>query len=572
MPPLGRALQDLDLGHLRILAELWGLDLPPGRAPEVAPELARGMLEPGLALEIAQALPARAREALDLMLANAGREKIGELALRFGSLRPIGPGRRDREQPWRDPEAALDGLWYRGLISLGFFETPSGAEEFAYIPDELQKALRPLTPEPAHPLSPRQPPAVLRLAGGAADDAVTLLAALRRRPARSQGDLARSHRDASRSDRDAARSGALSPALSAALQRHLIYPASLPFLVALLRGLGVLVPGPLRPEPAGVRELLAAGRTEAEARLLEEWRATRRYNDLANTPGLAAPKGKWPNEPAVSRAAVLARVASWGVGQWYDLESAIGEVRRLHPAFLRPGGDFDSWLLQDAASGRLLRGLADWDLVEGALLRHVILGPLHWLGAADHGFEDGSIHPTVFRFRFDPASGLPAEAPPGAEVETQPVRVFPDGRLVVPRLASLAHRYQVARFAEWRGREEEGFRYRLTPKALAAAASQGLDARRVANVMEAASGRALPEPLRRAIERWSQRGTEAVLESTVVLRVKNAETLRWLRSDPATGRFLEEILGPTAVRIRTRDQEALLTAAARRGLLIQPDE
>jgi hypothetical protein len=157
-------------------------------------------------------------------------------------------------------------------------------------------------------------------------------------------------------------------------------------------------------------------------------------------------------------------------------------------------------------------------------------------------------------------------------VQAQPVRVFPDGRLVVPRSASLAHRYQVARFAEWRGREKEDFHYRLTPKALAAAASQGLDARRVVSVLEAASGRPLPEPLRRAIERWSQSGTEAVLGSTLVLRVKNAETLRRLRSDPATGRFLEEILGPTAVRIRTRDREALLTAAARRGLLIQPEE
>lgn len=551
MPSLGRALQDLDLGHLRILAELWGLDFPLGRAPEAAPELARCMLEPGLALEITQSLPARVREALDLLLANHGRERIGELALRFGPIRPIGPGRRDREQPWRDPEAALDGLWYRGFIGLGFFETPSGPEEFAYIPDELQEALRPLTPEPPHDLSPSQPPAVLRPAGGAADDAVTLLAALRRRPARSE---------------------ALAPALSAALQRHLIHPASLPLLLALLRGLGVLVPGPLRPDPAGVRELLAAGRAEVEARLLEEWRATRRYNDLANTPGLAAPKGKWPNDPAVSRAAVLARVASWGVGQWYDLESAIGEVRRLHPAFLRPGGDFDSWLLQDAASGRLLRGLADWETVEGALLRQVILGPLHWLGAADHGFENGSVHPTRFRLRFDPASALTAKALPGTEVQAQPVRVFPDGRLVVPRSASLAHRYQVARFAEWRGREKEDFHYRLTPKALAAAASQGLDARRVASVLEAASGRRLPEPLRRAIERWSQSGTEAVLESTLVLRVKDAETLRRLRSDPATGRFLEEVLGPTAARIRARDREALLTAAARRGLLIQPDE
>jgi hypothetical protein len=551
MPSLGRALQDFDLGHLRILAELWGLDLPPGRAPEVAPELARRMLEPGLPVETAQTLPALPRQALDLLLAHQGRQTLGELTLRFGPMRPIGPGRREREQPWRDPEAALDGLWYRGLIGLGFFDTPSGPEEFAYIPDELEEVLRPLTPQLPLQLAPCQPPAIVKQGGGAADDAVTLLAALRRRPARTE---------------------ALPPALIAPLMRHVLHPDSVPLLMALLRGIGVLIPSPWRPDPAAVRELLAAGHAEAEARLLEEWRTTRRHNDLAGTPGLAAPKGEWPNDPAVSRAAVLARLTSWRSSLWYDLESAVEDVRQNHPAYLRPGGNFDSWILQDASSGRLLRGLADWDRVDGALLRQVIFGPLHWLGAVDLGIEEGSGRPTSFRLRFDPASGGEAETAPEPGGRQGYARVFPDGRLIVPRTASLAHRYQVARFAEWSGRETDNFRYRLTPRALAAASSQGLDARRVASVLEAASGRPLPDALRRAIGRWSQRGTEAVLESTVVLRVKNAEILRQLRSDPAIRRYLEEVLGPTAVRIRLRDREALLAAAARRGLLIQPGD
>jgi len=520
--------------------------------------LARRMIEPGVAIEIAQALPVRSREALDALLAHNGRQSMGEMALRFGPMRPIGPGRRDREQPWRDPEAALDGLWYRGLIGLAFFETPTGPEEFAYLADELREALQPLIPTPPLRLPPSPPPAVMQPAGGAADDAVTLLAALRRRPARSVGGAA--HADS------------LPPALSAALQRHLIHPESLGLLLVLLRGLGVIVPGPLRPDPVKVRELLAAGRAEVQGRLLEEWKGTRRYNDLANTPGLTAPKGKWPNDPAVSRAAVLARLASWPVGEWLVLESAISEVRRLHPAFLRPGGDFDSWHLQDSFNGRFLRGLVDWELVDGTFLRHVISAPLHWLGAADRGYDEGSARPTHFRVRLGSASGTPVPAPLEPEADLPPARLFPDGRILVPRLASLPHRYQVARFAEWSGRDASGYRYRLTPRALAAAAAQGLEARRVAGVLEAAALRPVPQALSRAIERWSRRGTEAVLASSIVLRVKNAETLRLLRADPATGRYLEEILGPTAARIRSRDREALLAAAARRGLLIQPEE
>jgi hypothetical protein len=136
----------------------------------------------------------------------------------------------------------------------------------------------------------------------------------------------------------------------------------------------------------------------------------------------------------------------------------------------------------------------------------------------------------------------------------------------------LSQRYQVARFAEWVGHDSVGDKYRITPRALAAAASQGLDAPRVLAVLQTASRRPIPPQLHRAIDRWSERGAEAALETTTILRVQQPSTLRQLRSDPATGRYLEEILGPTVARIRSRDMEALLAAAARRGLLIEPPE
>jgi hypothetical protein len=549
MPSLARLLQDHDLGHLRIVAELWGLDLPPGRVSEAADALAVQMLDPTLAVEIAQSLPPRSRRALDELLAG-GRRSMGDLTLRYGPLLPVGPGRRDREQPWRDPEAALDGLWYRGFIGMAFFDTSSGPVEFAFIPDDLREVLRPLTPvEKASSLAPSASPALVLPAGGAADDAVTLLAALRRRPARQDN---------------------LSPALSAALGRHLVHPESLPLLLALLRGRGVLQPGPLRPDPAGVRDLLAAGREETEGMLLGEWRRTRRHNDLASTPGLSAPKGIWPNDPVASRSAILSHLSSVGPGQWFELEAVIRDLRERHPTFLRRGGDFDSWLLQDARRGRLLHGLSDWEMVEGALLRHVIVGPLHWFGAADLGQDPDPARATHFRLRFDPAS-VSSIAGEGRGRGHQ-LRVLPDGRVVVPRQAPLTDRYHVARFAEWLGRDGDAYRYRLTPRALAAASAQGLELRKVEGILESASGRPLPDSLRRAFERWSRLGMEAVLEATVVLRVKDAEILRRLRSDPLTGKYLEETLGPTSARVRRRDTEALLAAAARRGLLIQPEE
>jgi len=550
MPSLGRTLQDLDLGHLRVIAELWGLDPPDRAGAEAAVSLARQMLEPDLAGEIAQTLPGAAHKSLSFLLEHDGRAPLAELGLRFGPMRSVGPGRRDREQPWRDPGAALDSLWYRGLIGLGFFETPTGPQEFAFVPDDLLKVLRPAAPPRAGAMSASPAPNVIKEAGGAADDTVTLLAALRRRPARSD------HLPEERSSQ---------------LRRFLVHPDSAGLLLTLLRDLNVLVPAPLRPDPAKARELLAAPPAAVEGRLLQAWRQTT-ANDLASVPGLTAPKGKWPNDPLASRDALVAVLNEWPGREWFSLESLVAYLRERHPTFLRPGGDFDSWYLQEAASGRFLQGVKDWEVVEGALLRQTITGPLHWLGAVDLGAREEGSRPTHFRFRRGLDEGPSPIQDQQTSEEPSPARVSADGRVLFPTGSPLSQRYQVARFAEWVGHDAVGDKYRITPRALAAAASQGLDARRVLALLQTASRRPIPDPLRRAIDRWSERGAEAALETTTILRVRLPSTLRQLRSDPSTGRYLEELLGPTVARIRTRDVEALLAAAARRGLLIEPPE
>jgi hypothetical protein len=183
MRDLRQSLQDHDLGHLRIIAELWGLDLPPGSASEAGPGLAQAMLNPEAISEIQESLSASARRALAFVLAAGGRVPLADLVRRFGPLREMGPGRRDREKPWRDPASPLEALWYRGLIGRAFADTPTGPQEFAFIPNDLQ----PLLPQPASDDQnlygrPAGKPAFTSKASTAAvDDATTLLAALRRR-------------------------------------------------------------------------------------------------------------------------------------------------------------------------------------------------------------------------------------------------------------------------------------------------------------------------------------------------------------------------------------------------------
>jgi hypothetical protein len=58
MPTLLASLQNHDLGHLRIVAGLWGLELDSAEADPAAEELAASLLDPELVAEILDSLSA----------------------------------------------------------------------------------------------------------------------------------------------------------------------------------------------------------------------------------------------------------------------------------------------------------------------------------------------------------------------------------------------------------------------------------------------------------------------------------------------------------------------------------
>jgi hypothetical protein len=144
--------------------------------------------------------------------------------------------------------------------------------------------------------------------------------------------------------------------------------------------------------------------------------------------------------------------------------------------------------------------------------------------------------------------------------------------LRVHRTVAWANRYQIARWAAWDTLEANGYVYRITPRALEAAGKQGLQAGQVLAILKAACSASVPDPLVRAIERAAARGTEARLQSLVVLRVSSPHLLDELRRRRATARYLGESLGRDAVTLRSDDWQALCDAAARLGLLIEPPE
>ena len=62
-----------------------------------------------------------------------------------------------------------------------------------------------------------------------------------------------------------------------------------------------------------------------------------------------------------------------------------GDSRSTEPDFQRPTGNYDTWYIRDTTTQEFLKGFEQWDAVEGALLRFLFRGPLHWLGRAGFG-------------------------------------------------------------------------------------------------------------------------------------------------------------------------------------------
>ena len=626
MPDLRRVLADYDFNLLRLMAELWGVELQAGSQREALDELAGCMLQPQLAAEVTGALPPEARAAFQA-LATGGRQPLAQFVRRHGELRAMGPARRDRERPWANAPSPSEVLWYRGLIGRAFFDSRSlggarGPEEFVFIPDDLRSLVYVAPADDSSaggPAAPPGDPAPVTVDGapnssgaldhggvqsfadsGGADDAVTLLAylqvvAVRLEAGRFPERFPERHR--------------------AGLARFLRQPAALDFHLELLRQLGLAAAEsarePVRLDPQQVQPFLQLSRPERARRLAEAWCQSREWNDLLAMPGLVFEGSAWRNDPLPARQAILKLLAGVPPGVWWSLDSFVSAVKERQPDFQRPASDYDSWYIRDASGGQFLRGFENWDRVDGALVRWLIQQPLAWLGAV----ELAPIRPSLgdqsdpWGFAVTPTAQLTEGNPKGLSATTAavtganpkglssrafrltplgaallglagwpeapdalPLAVNADGLIRAPALASGYDRFQLARISDWLSPETDAglvYPYRLTPAALARAAQKGISAGRVLAFLErAAAGQPALPALAAALRRWEVHGAEAGLRESLVLRLSSPDLLESLRRAPQVASLLGESLGPKVVEVRPANLEALRQALAELGILL----
>lgn len=549
LPDLFESLQGRDLGHLRIVAELWELELSAPDARIGLQRLAPLLLDPLLVKEVVDFLPAEARLAVSDLLRNEGRLPWQLFTRRYGTVREMGPGRRDRERPFASPASPAEMLWYRALVGRAFFDTPSGPAEFAYIPEDLL-SLIPGQPAEAssalgRPASPSERSLPIPASDRILEHACTLLAALR-----------------------------LGLPVESIESNWAVSPGALPTcspvpLRALLSAAGLLDAAGL-PLPEPTRAFLEVSRAEALAILVRAWMYSASFNELHLLPGLCL-EGEWQNDPLHARRAILDFLTSVPGRQpsterpYWSLPAFVAAVRQAQPDFQRPAGDYDSWFVRREGNDDFLRGFEHWDDVDGALIRYLVSGPLHWLGILDLAAPAENFPPSAFRFSNWAASLLSGTAPDGLRDEGEQLKVRSDARLHVPRLAPRSVRYQVARFCAWEGEKDDGYQYRIIPASLERARQQGL---RVNHLLALLRRHAftVPPSLARALERWEEFGSQVRLEQVIILRLGTPDLLQALRNSRAA-RFLGDPLGPTTVIVNQGAWKRVLEVLAEMGYL-----
>lgn len=538
MPDFVESLQGKDLGHLQIIAQLWGTKLDDQEVQPAILRLKATLLHKDVMDGMLIRLGPEVLKAIEDLRQHSGRLLWAHFTRSYGEVREIGPAKRDRERPYENPISVAEALWYRGLVARAFFDTAAGPGEFAYIPDDLMELFPRATSDGSHligrPAALQEYAQIFQANDFILDHACTYLAAVR-----MGVDLP----------------GSFSTQIGEELTNECMR--------SILWGSG-LVDESGNPISEPVRLFLEARRGEALMRLFLAWKESLQVNELRLLPGLTL-EGNWENDPVRARMAVLDDLSYVPGDTWWNLGSFIAAIKQRAPDFQRPAGDYDSWFIRNKADDTYLRGFDHWDAVDGRLIRYLISGPLHWLGVLDLARMQDEREVSAFRLSSWSKELLRGEAPKGLSLEKERLAVRSDAHIGARKLVPRAVRYQLARFCEWEKETLDEYLYKISPASLGRARKQGLNVSQLITILNRYA-KAVPPSLIKALERWDEQGSEAWMQKTIVLRVSSEEILQALRKSRAS-RFLGEPLSSVTIAVKPGAIDKVLGALAELGYL-----
>ncbi len=554
MPELLQSLLKQDIGHLHIIAEFWGLELDSITADEAREELSAALLDAELAAELIDSLSPQADSAIYALFDEGGRIPWATFVRKYGDIREMGAGKRDRERPHLKPSSTTEMLFYRGLLARAFFDTEKGPQEFAYIPDDLLELLNNIfyeeTEEPkeppknnsgeivvqgealGRPASPGERGNDILASDSVLDDATTFLAALRMGKTMESNGLP-------------------------------LVQEQIPVLQSLLTTASLIKNN--IPQAEAVKTFLECPRSEGLKMLQAAWLESASFNELRLMPSVVC-EGEWKNQPHETREFLLNLLDAIPEDKWWSLGAFVRDIKQKYADFQRPAGDYDSWFIKRKSDGQYLRGFTNWDQVDGALIKFFITDILHLLGQVDLSIADGASEPSAFRISsFE-----------GVKEERGKISVSSNGKISIPRTTARVVRYQVSRFCEW---DEDGgrvakhaetkngeYKYHITTNSLTKAKEQGLKAEHLLALLSKHTDAGIPPSLIKALKRWEVNGTEARVQTQVILKVSKPEVLEEMRKSKAA-KFLGEVLSPTTVVVKSGAIQKVMEALTELGIL-----
>jgi len=548
MPTLQHSMGSHDLGYFQIVAKKWGIYINDSSSDKPITQLINGMIDEEKFNNVLSMLPKDSFDALRQIQISGGRISWAKFIRDYGEFREMGSGRRDREHPDLDPISPVEALWYWGLIGRDFFTTPSGLDEFAYIPDEFQRWLPPLEAKEksllGRPVIPGEHENEIISDDSILDFACTLLAAYR------------------------------ISASAEYLTRHWLIKHKIPYpltpkeLKLLLLSAGLINKvEEVQAEPT--RKFFELSRPQALQLLVNSWRESIEINELGLIPDLIH-EGEWENTPILARKSILEFVGRIPRNKWWSLPSFIEAIKQEYPDFQRTSGDYDSWFIRDSRTGEYLRGFQHWDKIDGTLIRYIVTGLIWSMGLIDlattgnknmqNGFKITAIRLTNQGYCL--LNNLPID---DQRKESSELVTRSDGRIYSPKFVPRSVRYQVARFCDWDIQKDNGYPYRISAASLNRAVEQGLSINQIYSVIHRNS-QTTPPSIKLFMDRWSERGVEARFEEVIILRVKHPEIIQSLKHSKVS-RYLADSLGPTTVIVKSAAIDKVRSALAEMGFL-----
>ncbi|MCD6520455.1 MAG: helicase-associated domain-containing protein [Anaerolineae bacterium] len=545
MRDLYRCLDEYSPQLLQGIASAWGVSLPQAKPLEVVKRLAQGMLSPQAAQRALETLSPEARRALAEILSEGSVLPGHRLALRYGSIRRLGPARLEREQPWLQPENTLEELFYKGFLYRAYGSLGEYYGELFFIPAELAEILRPLvgTVAPEFPRAEEAPARILSAGRALIEDLFLLLVRLR------QGRVPVRER--------------VSPSVLILEEMGLgarLWGEDVPERLELLWGL--LQRLRLIEEQRGIwqpsqraKEWLTLTDAERLRTVFMAWRDDPHRDELSALADIRYDKASWPAKPALARRNLLELLAKCPAGEWLSLEGFVQVLRHYLPDYLRPDGDF-AGVVYDAKTGEPLRGLASWEKVEGALARYLLAQPLYWLGIVDIGYERGAARPSVFRLTMEGRRLLTGERLEGEKAPPPQATLREDFTVSIPLENTLYERYQLERFAEWQAQDGEAI-YRITAESIWRSQNAGIKVEQILNFLRRISQGQVPPVVVRALRAWGGRFGRVFVRRVLLLQTDDEQTMKQIRRQAQIRPLLGEAISPTACLVEEENLEKL---------------